>query len=57
MQMPVIQVVNIIVKKLCIGEMAEFLLTFVFVMIAFLFVIPMMNKYLPWFTGKKNLIG
>lgn len=57
LQMPVIQVMNIIVKQLSLNEMWEFLLTFVFVMIAFLFVIPIMNKYLPWFTGKKNLIG
>lgn len=56
LQMPVIQVVNIFVKKLNISDMGQFLLTFLGVMLVFLAIIPIMNKFLPWFTGKKNLI-
>ena len=53
MQMPVIQAVNLVVKKIGMGQMGEFLLTFSVVMLAFCLVIPFMNKYLPWFVGKK----
>ena len=56
MQMPVIQAVNLAVKKIGMSQMAEFLLTFVVVMLAFCIIIPFMNKYLPWFVGKKGLI-
>ena len=56
MQMPVIQVVNIAVRKLGLSDWPEFLLTFIMVIISFYIVIPIMNNYLPWFVGKKNLI-
>ena len=56
MQMPVIQAVNLVTKRMGLNDMVEFLLTFVCVMLVFCIVIPVVNKYIPWFVGKRNLI-
>ena len=54
LQMPVIQVVNIFVRRFHLGG-AEFLLTFIITLIAFPPVIWIINKYFPIVVGKKTL--
>lgn len=56
LQMPVIQVCNIVVKRLRMNDMHSFLLTFLLTIFAFFVIIPIMNRWLPWVTGKKRLI-
>lgn len=56
LQMPVIQVCNIVVKRIHLVGWNGFLMTFVLVLVAFFAIIPIINKYLPWVSGKKNLI-
>lgn len=56
LQMPVIQVCNTVVRRLQMNDMHSFLLTFLLSVLAFFAIIPFMNKYLPWVTGKRQLI-
>ena len=56
MQMPVIQVINLIIRKCGMGLWLEFVTTFIVVMLSFFIIIPFMNRFLPWFVGKKKLI-
>lgn len=56
MQMPVIQFVNLFTKKMGTSPMLEFVLTFIGTILLFCIIIPFMNRFLPWFVGKKNLI-
>lgn len=56
MQMPVIQVVHMVPDKLGMGGGKNLVFTFVVTTLLFLIIIPVMNKVVPWVTGKKNLI-
>lgn len=53
LQMPIIQVANLFVKKFEWGGYWGMAFTFVITLIVFLFIIPIFNKYLPYVVGKK----
>jgi fucose 4-O-acetylase-like acetyltransferase len=56
MQMPVIQVVHIIINKFITNDVYNFVVVLIVTMCSFLFIIPIINKYIPWAAGKKALI-
>lgn len=56
LQMPVIQVANLIVTKFEMGGVISFLLTFLITLMIFLPIIWIFNRFLPMVIGKKDLL-
>ena len=56
MQMPVLQPINIVVKRLGINDAYSFALLTISALLVMNIVIYVYNRYLPWAIGKKAII-
>lgn len=56
LQMQAIQVANMITKIIVQSGYVGFLLTLIIVLLMFLAIIPLVNKYIPWTAGKSSLV-